>query len=57
VCEGFVPRTCEGDRSFKTCERAIEEVVMRACRDRLRLTLRFVGHHDGSQIRGLVVRC
>lgn len=39
--EGFVVRTCDGERTFKVCERGVEELVLRACRDGLAITLWF----------------
>jgi hypothetical protein len=37
--EGFVLRTCAGEHAFKTCERGIEEVTLKACRDNLQITV------------------
>jgi len=39
--EGLVLETCDGERTFRTCQRGIEEVVLRACRDHLRVTVWF----------------
>jgi hypothetical protein len=58
--EGFVLATCDGEHRFANRERAIEEVVIRACTERLRLTVRFSEHshhHHHRRILGLVVRC
>jgi hypothetical protein len=39
--DGFVLRTCDGEHAFKTCEPGIEEVVFKACRDNLQVTIWF----------------
>jgi len=37
--EGFVLETCQGERNFKDCSKGIEEVVCKACRYNLSLTV------------------
>lgn len=37
--EGFVLKTCAREHTYKACEHGIEEVVLRACRDHLRVTI------------------
>jgi len=37
--EGFVLETCDGEHAFRIRQRGIEEVVLRACRDDLRVTI------------------
>ena len=53
--EGFVLSDCLGHHTFKTRERGIGEIVLRACRQRTRLTV-YVGGHEG-RITKLVLRC
>ncbi|MBB5059405.1 hypothetical protein HDF16_004131 [Granulicella aggregans] len=55
--EGFVlSECCSGSRTFKTCERGFEAVVLRACRERLLLSV-FVEGKPQERICELVVRC
>lgn len=55
--EGFVLRQCCNDtHAFKSRERGIEELVLRACRDRMRVTV-VVDPKDKSRICGIAVRC
>jgi murein tripeptide amidase MpaA len=49
--EGFVLETCSGSRRIETTEAGFEELLLRACRDRLTLTVEV---EDG--VRKLVVR-
>jgi hypothetical protein len=51
--EGFVLVTCGREHAFETCARGIEEVVLRACRDRLRLTVRT----KGGEVERVAVDC
>lgn len=53
--EGFVLATCEGSHPFKTCEPGIQEVVMRACKERLKLTV--VMDRGEKRIKNILVRC
>ena len=53
--EGFVLSTCEGSQAFKTCEPGIKEVVVQACRERLKVTV--VMDRSGKRIKNLVIRC
>jgi hypothetical protein len=53
--EGFVLNTCEGSRTFKTCERGIAEVVMRACEERLKVTV--IEDRKEHRIKGLSIGC
>jgi hypothetical protein len=44
---GFVLTSCETSRHFKTTEKGICELVLRACKDRLTLTVRvYCGHEE-----------
>jgi hypothetical protein len=52
--EGFVLSTCEGSHAFKTCEPGIEAVVMRACRERLKVTV--ITDRSGKRIKNLLIR-
>jgi len=54
--EGFVLAECCGTRAFRSRECAIEEVVLRACKDRLLLTVH-VDRGRETCIRRLVIRC
>jgi hypothetical protein len=54
--EGFVLQDCDRRRRFKACEKALEEVVRRACRDRTRVTV--VAHHrDQDKPHRIVLHC
>ncbi len=50
--EGFVLETCSGTRRIRTTEVGFEELLLRACRDRLTLTVEV---EEG--VRKLAVRC
>ncbi len=54
--EGFVLDSCSERRVFRECERALEEVVRRACRDRSKITLCTDGSPEGRVLR-VVVHC
>ncbi len=54
--EGFVLTDCEGSHTFKTRERGIEEIVLRVCKERLRLSV-YVERGQEHRIRKLVIRC
>ena len=53
--EGFVLCDCDESHKFHTQEPAIETIALRACRERLLLSV-FVGRHD-RKIRKLIIRC
>ena len=53
--EGFVLTDCCTAHAFKSRERQVGELVMRACRDRMPLSV-FALKHDLSKIRRLVIR-
>jgi hypothetical protein len=52
--EGFLLIDCRGTHGFKTRERGIRDVVLRACKDWLLVTVQVDGGH---RIRQLIVRC
>jgi len=52
--EGFVLKDCERRQVFRACEPAIGDLVLRACRERLTLTV--VLGRTGA-VAGIVVRC
>lgn len=54
--EGFVLDACASRKAFRSCERGIEELVLRACRDRLTLTV-CVDRHQKDRIQKITVRC
>jgi hypothetical protein len=54
--EGFVLDTCSAKHGFSSRERAIGELVLRACRERLLLSV-FVERADEQKVRKLIVRC
>lgn len=54
--EGFVLCDCDGDHRFKTRERGIAEIALRACKERLQLSVT-VGGRDGERIIRLAIRC
>jgi hypothetical protein len=51
--EGFVLESCGSARRFEGCESSLEQLVLRACRERSKLTVSV----EGSEIRQIVVRC
>jgi hypothetical protein len=53
---GFVLDSCSSRKAFRSCERGIENLVMRACRDRLTLTV-CVDQHQKDRIQKITVRC
>jgi hypothetical protein len=54
--EGFVLETCDGRTFFRTCERGLEEVVRRVCRDRSSVTVHTQAGAAGKVAR-IVVHC
>jgi hypothetical protein len=54
--EGFVLAECCGMRAFKNHERAIAEILLRACKDHLLVTV-FVEPKHEDCIRKLIIRC
>jgi len=56
--EGFVLNVCCGEQHiFKTCEKGIEEIVLRACRNRLTLTVCVVEKNKKPEICGIIIKC
>jgi hypothetical protein len=54
--EGFVLSDCDDEHTFKTRERGIEEIVLRAGKERLLLSV-YVTADDKHRILRLVIRC
>jgi hypothetical protein len=55
---GFVLTDCQGRHTFSTHERGIGELVLRACKDRLRLSVvTTVKGEEAPRIRNLAIRC
>ncbi len=54
--EGFVLESCDGRAIFKSCERALEEVVRRACRERSTVTVR-PNPKDRTKPLKIIVHC
>jgi hypothetical protein len=54
--EGFVLDDCGDERFFATCERSVEEIVRRACRDRDKVTVYTRNDRDRTLLR-IVVHC
>lgn len=54
--EGFVLSDCCGAHTFETRQRGIGEIVLRACREQLLLSVFVQGRHE-HRIRRLVIRC
>lgn len=54
--EGFVLRSCSSSHGFVSCEKGIGELVMRACHDRLTLSV-FVERAGEHRIRRVAVKC
>ncbi|MEP6749242.1 MAG: hypothetical protein ABJB86_16025 [Bacteroidota bacterium] len=52
--EGFVLETCEGKESFKNCEKAIAEICLRACKERLSVSV-FIDNK--RKIHRIIIRC
>lgn len=50
---GFVLESCATRRRYESCDRGLEEVVVRACRERTEVRVRF----RGERIHDLVLRC
>jgi hypothetical protein len=50
---GFVLESCGSSRAFKSCEHSFEQLVLRACRERLKLSVTA----ERGEIRHVVVRC
>lgn len=52
--EGFILESCASKERFVTCEKAIAEICLRACKERLAMTV----YADKSRkIRKLIIRC
>ena len=54
--EGFVLRDCRERRAFQSCEPTIRDLVLRACQQRLQLTV-YVEEGADPEIRRIVVTC
>lgn len=54
--QGFVLSDCSGKQAFRTRERGIAEIVLRACKERLVLSVYVEDGHE-HKIRKLVIRC
>jgi hypothetical protein len=55
--EGFVLRECNGTHVFKSCERGIGEVALRACKDQLTVSVLVDKDDRERKIRRLAIRC
>jgi len=56
VFEGFVLRDCRERHAFQSCEPSIQDLVLRACQQRLQLTV-YVEEGADPEIRRIVVTC
>jgi len=54
--EGFILESCLEHHSFKSCEKGIAELVLRACRERFVVTV-FVASPQRTKIQKIVIRC
>jgi hypothetical protein len=54
--EGFVLCDCHGSHAFRTRERGIAELALRACRERLLVSVYATSKH-GDHICRIVIRC
>jgi hypothetical protein len=54
--EGFVLRDCDGLHKFKTCEREIGEIAIRACQHGMLLSVCVDGNKE-QRIRKLILKC
>ena len=52
--EGFVLGTCDGRETFKSCEKAIGEICLRACKDRLPVSI-YV--NQKKKITKIIIHC
>jgi hypothetical protein len=52
--EGFILESCDERHSFKACEKGIAEIVLRACRERMTVT---VVVDQRMKIRGIIIHC
>ena len=56
--EGFVLETCEGEHTFRTCRKGIEEAVRKACRFGISVTVWFTFTHERKvRIQRLALLC
>jgi hypothetical protein len=54
--EGFVLETCSDRHVFRACEKAMEDVILRACKERM--TVMVVAHpKDHCKPLRIVLRC
>lgn len=53
--EGFELNDCNKDHHFRSCERSIEDLVFRACRERSLLKVIF--DPESHRIYGIIVEC
>ncbi len=51
--EGFVLESCESSRHFKVCEASLEQIVLRACRERSKVTVL----SEKDRVRKIVIHC
>lgn len=51
--EGFVLKTCSGEHTFRACERGVEDVVFKACRENLRVTIWF----GKDKVKRIAINC
>ena len=54
--EGFVLHTCSESIAIRSCERAIAELVLRACKERLELSV-FLERGPSHKLCRIIVRC
>ena len=54
--EGFVLDTCSGSTRFLAREKGIGEIILRACRERLAVSV-FVERGPARRIHKLAIRC
>jgi len=53
--EGFTLSTCKQKQSFRSCEKSIEQIVLRACKDRLLVAVFTEG--EKQKIVRIVIKC
>lgn len=54
--EGFILKECCEEHYFKTCEKGIEKIVLRACKEMLHVTV-FVKDKHREKIIKIILRC
>jgi hypothetical protein len=54
--QGFTLQTCESRHHFPACERGLEELLRKACRDNAMVTVR-IGEDPKRPVAGIIITC